>query len=73
MEKIGAKLKIERRVSTYVARHTFSTVMKRSGVSTEFIQEAFGGILIFGQQKIILTVLKKKERKKEYAARLLAF
>ncbi|HEY8660736.1 MAG TPA: hypothetical protein VIL78_16995 [Hanamia sp.] len=73
MEKIGAKLKIERRVSTYVARHTFSTVMKRSGVSTEFIQEAFWGILIFGQQKIILTVLKKKERKKEYAARLLAF
>jgi integrase len=35
-------LGIEKKVSTYVARHTFSTIMKRSGVSTEFIQESLG-------------------------------
>jgi len=28
--------------TTYVVRHTFSTVLKRSGVSTEFIQESLG-------------------------------
>ncbi|WP_363433230.1 tyrosine-type recombinase/integrase [Chitinophaga ginsengisegetis] len=25
-----------------MARHTFSTILKRSGVSTEFIQESLG-------------------------------
>jgi integrase/recombinase XerD len=42
MAKIKKKLGIEKKLTTYVARHTFSTVMKRSGVSTEFIQEALG-------------------------------
>jgi integrase len=42
MAKIRKKLGIEKKITTYVARHTFSTVMKRSGVSTEFIQEALG-------------------------------
>src|SRR5690606_15588322 len=42
MKKIRMKLGIEKSVTTYVARHTFSTVMKRSGASTEFIQEALG-------------------------------
>ena len=42
MRKIRKQLGIEKNVTTYVARHTFSTVMKRSGASTEFIQEALG-------------------------------
>jgi integrase len=42
MLKIRKKLSIEKIVTTYVARHTFSTIMKRSGVSTEFIQESLG-------------------------------
>lgn len=42
MKKIRKKVGIEKSVTTYVARHTFSTVMKRSGASTEFIQEALG-------------------------------
>jgi len=42
MRKIRKRLDIEKTVTTYVARHTFSTVMKRSGASTEFIQEALG-------------------------------
>jgi site-specific recombinase XerD len=40
--KIRKKLKIAERLTTYVARHTFSTVLKRSGVSTEFFQESLG-------------------------------
>jgi integrase len=42
MAKVRKKLAIEKSVTTYVARHTFSTIMKRSGASTEFIQEALG-------------------------------
>lgn len=71
MEKIRVKLKIERRVSTYVARHTFSTVMKRSGVSTEFIQEALGHTDIRTTENYLDSF--EKEVKKEYAAKLLAF
>jgi len=71
MEKIRVKLKIERRVSTYVARHTFSTVMKRSGVSTEFIQEALGHTDIRTTENYLDSF--EKEIKKEYATRLLAF
>lgn len=40
--KIKKKLKIEKKLTTYVGRHTFSTVLKRSSVSTEFIQESLG-------------------------------
>lgn len=71
MDKIRRKLKIEKRVSTYVARHTFSTVMKRSGVSTEFIQEALGHTDIRTTENYLDSF--EKEVKKEYAARLLAF
>ena len=35
-------LKIDKKGTTYVARHTFSLVLKRSGDSTEYIQEALG-------------------------------
>lgn len=42
MEAIGKELKIEQSIGTYAARHTFSTVLKRKGVSTDFIKEALG-------------------------------
>lgn len=42
MRRIADDLKIEKDVTTYTARHTFSTVLKRSGASIEFIQEALG-------------------------------
>lgn len=53
-----------------MARHTFSTVMKRSGVSTEFIQEALGHTDIRTENYLDSF---EKEVKKEYEARLLAF
>ncbi len=71
MEKIRVKLKIERRVSTYVARHTFSTVMKKIRVSTEFIHEALGHTDIRTTENYLDSF--EKEIKKEYAAKLLAF
>lgn len=42
MKQIKNDLGIEKDVTTYTARHTYSTVLKRSGVSTEFISEALG-------------------------------
>jgi len=42
MKVIARKLGIEKKVTTYVARHSFATVMKRSGASEEYIGEALG-------------------------------
>lgn len=42
MEAIRIDLKIEQKIGTYAAMHSFSTVMKRQGVSTEFIKESLG-------------------------------
>lgn len=42
MKRIAAEVGIEKNVSTYTARHSFSTVLKRAGVSTAMISEALG-------------------------------
>jgi site-specific recombinase XerD len=42
MKKIARKLGIEANLTTYVARHSFSTVLKRSGASVEYISDALG-------------------------------
>ncbi len=41
MAKIRTKLGIKHAV-TYVARHTFPKVLKKAGVSIEYIREALG-------------------------------
>lgn len=71
LAKIRVKLNIERKVTTYVARHTFSTILKRSGVSTEFIQEALGHTNIQTTENYLDSF--EKEVKKEYAANLSMF
>lgn len=42
MRKIAKCLGIEKAITTYTARHSFSTVLKRSGASIEFISESLG-------------------------------
>lgn len=42
MKVIGRELEIETPITTYVARHTYATVLKRSGVSTSIISNALG-------------------------------
>ncbi len=42
MKRIADKLEIDKEVTTYYARHSFGTVLKRMGVSSEFIKESFG-------------------------------
>ncbi len=42
MSTLAAKLEIPMKVTTYTARHSYATVLKRSGASTEFISESLG-------------------------------
>lgn len=71
MRRIAVKLGVTKKITTYVARHTFSTVLKRSGVSTEFIQEALGHTDMKTTENYLDSF--EKEVKKEYANRLIAF
>jgi site-specific recombinase XerD len=42
LKEIAALAKIEFNLTTYVARHSYATVLKRSGVATAVISEALG-------------------------------
>lgn len=42
LKKIAGKVGIEIKLTTYVARHSYATVLKRSGVSTSIISESLG-------------------------------
>ena len=42
LKSISDQLKLEKPLTTYTARHSFSTVLKRSGASIEFISESLG-------------------------------
>lgn len=62
---------IDKKATTYVARHTFSTMLRRSGASTGFIQEALGHTDIKTTEHYLDSF--DKETKKELAGRLGAF
>src|SRR5699024_5453717 len=70
MAEICANLKLKK-ITTIYGRHSYSTVMKRSGASTEFIQEALG----HADKKTTENYLDsfENEVKKEFAAKLVAF
>lgn len=42
LKHIGEELDLPIKLTTYVARHTFATVLKRAGVSTSIISESLG-------------------------------
>ena len=42
LREIGEELNLPINLTTYVARHTFATVLKRSGVNTSIISESLG-------------------------------
>ncbi len=71
MKRVAAALEIDRNVTTYVARHSFSTVLKRSGASTEFISEALGHADIKTTRNYLDSF--ENEQKKEIAKALTAF
>ena len=42
LKQIGTELHLPIKLTTYVARHSFATVLKRAGVSTSIISESLG-------------------------------
>jgi len=70
-KKIGKKIGIECNLTSIISRHSFSTSLKRSGVSTEFIQESLG----HADKRTRENYLDGFENaiKKEHAAKLLEF
>lgn len=71
MKSIAAKLEINVNLTTYVARHSFSTVMRNSGKSIEFISSALGHGDIKTTQNYLADF--EDEVKKEAAGELLNF
>ncbi|MCD6012943.1 MAG: site-specific integrase [Flavipsychrobacter sp.] len=71
IDRIAKDIGIERDVRTYTARHTFSTVLKRSGASIEYISEALG----HSNKKTTENYLDsfEKETQKEFANKLTSF
>jgi integrase len=71
MKRIADKLNLERVPTTNFARHSFSTVLKRAGVSVEMISEQLGHSNI-KTTEIYLSSFEKEQRK-EIPNLLLAF
>lgn len=71
MSEVRKALSIEKKVTTIVSRHSFSTHLKRIGASTEFIQEALGHT----DKKTTENYLDsfENEVKKEFAMKLTSF
>ncbi|MBD0331682.1 MAG: tyrosine-type recombinase/integrase [Chitinophagaceae bacterium] len=71
MKAIAKAAGINGDVTTYAARHSFATVLKRSGASTEFISEALGHSNLKTTQSYLASF--EDERKREVAEALIAF
>jgi integrase/recombinase XerD len=71
MKEIGNRLELNMPVTTYAARHSFSTVLKRSGASTEFISEALGHADVKTTESYLDSF--ENETKKQFAGNLIAF
>lgn len=71
MREVGKALEITKDVTTYAARHSFATVLQRSGVSTEFISEALGHTNVRTTQNYLAGF--EDEHKKEITKALMAF
>ncbi len=71
MKNIASKLGITSKTTTYAARHSFATILQRSGASTSFISDALG----HGSEQTTRNYLAgfEDESKREINKALLAF
>ena len=53
LTRIGENLEMGRHITTYVARHSFATILRDNGVSIEFISEALGHTSILTTQRYL--------------------
>ncbi len=70
-KRIGDDIGIPVKITTYTARHSFSTVLKRSGASLEFISEALGHTDVKTTENYLDSF--ENEMKKEFASKLSGF
>lgn len=71
VKRLAADLGIEKTVTTYTARHSFSTVLKRSGAPIEFISESLGHHDLRTTESYLDSF--EDDVKKQYAQSLLNF
>ncbi len=71
IKRIAAKVGINENISTYTARHSFATILKRSGASTEFISEQLGHTTVKTTEGYLDSF--EDEKKKEMARELTKF
>jgi len=71
IKRIASDLKLKKEVTTYTARHSFATVLKRSGASTEFISESLGHSNIFVTESYLSSF--EIDTKRKFAKHLTKF
>jgi site-specific recombinase XerD len=71
MKTIARTVGINQGVTTYAARHSFATILKKSGASIEFISEALGHSNLKTTQSYLGSF--EDDQKKEMAKALTAF
>jgi integrase/recombinase XerD len=71
IKKIAKDLQITQKVTTYTARHSFATVLKRSGASVEFISESLGHSNLATTENYLADF--EIEEKKKWAEKLTDF
>lgn len=69
MGRIAEKLEIETNLTTYVARHTFSTILKRGGAPIAYISESLGHNNLRTTENYLGSF--EDEQKKEYGKLLM--
>jgi integrase len=69
--RIGEKVGIEKKITTYSARYSFSTVLKRSGASVEYISESLGHSDVKTTESYLDSF--EDETKKQFSKHLTAF
>ena len=71
LKRIAKNVGIEKNISTYTARHSFSTILKRSGAPVEFISESLGHHDLRTTESYLDSF--EDEMKKQYASVLTSF
>lgn len=71
MGGIAEKLELKNKVTSYTARHSFATVLKRSGASIEYISESLGHSNIATTENYLADF--EIEEKRKWAEKLTAF
>lgn len=71
VRRIAASLGVEKDITTYTARHSFSTVLKRSGAPIEFISESLGHHDLRTTESYLDSF--EDDVKKQYASALMNF